>query len=174
MERFIGYEYQDVTTKNSMVSVYADGYGNFGWQVEETAAAGGRALDSVTLKFKRDRETPNKMELARLQKKFDACISDILSLESSKYMLASAAAYLVGIIGTAFMAASVFFITGGMVLQCALLAVPALVGWLLPYFLYEGIVKKKTEHAAPFIRERYDEIYGICKKGRRLCFQEAN
>lgn len=174
MERFIGYEYQDVTTKNSMVSVYADGYRNFGWQVEKMAAAGGRALDSVTLKFKRDRKTPNKMEMARLQRKFDACISDILSLESSKYALASAAAYLVGLVGTAFMTASVFFMTGGMVLQCVLLAVPALVGWLLPYFLYERIVKKKTEAAAPLIQEKYDEIYGICQKGNRLCFQAAN
>ena len=34
---FIGYEYQDVTVKRSMASMYADSYQNFGWELDGTA-----------------------------------------------------------------------------------------------------------------------------------------
>ena len=104
---FIGYEYQEVSVKRSMASVYADGYSNFGWQIDGTTEQPGK-MGSISMKFKRDRKIRNKAELTRLQRNFDSCVSEILTLESSKYIMASVAAYAVGIIGTAFMAGSVF------------------------------------------------------------------
>lgn len=78
---FIGYEYQDVTVKRSMASLYADSYQNFGWELDGTTEPVGK-LDSVTMKFKRDRKLRNKAELTRLQRNFDACITETLSLEA--------------------------------------------------------------------------------------------
>lgn len=104
---FIGYEYQEVSVKRSMVSVYADGYSNFGWQIDGTAEQPGK-MDSISMKFKRDRKIRNKAELTRLQRNFDSCVSEILTLESSKYIMASVAAYAVGIIGTALWQAPCF------------------------------------------------------------------
>lgn len=166
-KNFIGYEYHDVTVKRSMVSVYTDGYENFGWQLEGTEYAMG-TVDSVILKFKRDRKIRNKTELTRLQRNFDACVGGIVALENSKMVKASIVAYAVGIIGTAFMAGSVFTVTSGLIPLCIILAVPAFAGWILPYFLFKSIVKKKTAEVNPLIDQKYDEIYTICEKANSL------
>lgn len=164
---FVGYEYQEIAVKNGMTSIYADGYENFGWKLEDSSFVFGK-LDSVTMKFKRDRKIRNKPELTRLQRQFDAIASDIVSLEASKRMKASIVAYLVGIIGTAFMAGSVFSITSGLILPCILLAIPAFIGWLLPYFLYRSIEKKRIASVTPLIDSKYDELYTVCEKANNL------
>lgn len=170
---FVGYEYQDISVKRSMAAVYADSYKNFGWQMEGTAERTGR-LDSVTLRFKRDRKIRNKAELTRLQRNFDACVSEISSLETSQYTRASVTAYTVGIAGTAFMAASVFAVTASMVLPCIILAVPAFAGWILPCFIYRRIVKKRTAQLAPLISKQYDELYAVCEKANSLLDHTQN
>ena len=78
---FVGYEYQEVAVKNGMTSVYADGYENFGWKLEKSDVALGKP-DSVIMKFKRDRKIRNKPELTRLQRQFDAIVSEIVSDKS--------------------------------------------------------------------------------------------
>lgn len=170
---FVGYEYHDVSVKRSMAAVYADGYENFGWQMAGTAESPGK-IDSISMKFKRDRKIRNKAELTRLQRNFDACVSEILSLESSKYVKASVAAYAVGIAGTAFMAGSVFSITAGMLIPCIVLAIPAFTGWVLPYFLYRGIMKKKAAQITPLIDQKYDELYTVCEKANGLLDNAKN
>ena len=164
---FIGYEYQEISVKNEMSSVCADGYANFGWKLEDSSFALGRP-DSVVMKFKRNRKIRNKTELTRLQRQFDSIVSDIISLESSKRLKASIIAYTVGIVGTAFMAGSVFSVTAGLILPCIILAIPAFVGWILPYFLYRSIEKDKTASVAPLIESKYDELYTICEKANDL------
>lgn len=164
---FIGYEYHSINVKRSMASLYTDGYENFGWKLEcsEYPVA---AVVTVTLKFKRDRKICNKAELTRLQHNFDACVSEILRLEKSKFLKASAVAYGVGIVGTAFMAGSVFSVTSGLILPCIILAIPAFVGWALPYFLYRNITGRRTAEVAPLVEQKYDEIYSICEKASAL------
>lgn len=164
---FIGYEYTDITVKRSMAHLYTDSYGNFGWELEGTGEQIGK-VDSIAMKFKRDRKIPNKAELTRLQRNFDACVSEILSLESQKYIKASAIAYVIGVLGTAFMAGSVFAVTSGNVIPCIILAVPAFVGWVLPYFLYKKIVREKAAKITPLIEQKYDEIYTVCEKANAL------
>lgn len=164
---FIGYEYQEISVKNEMSSVCADGYANFGWKLEDSSFTLGKP-DSVVMKFKRNRKIRNKTELTRLQRQFDSIVSDIISLESSKRLKASIIAYTVGIVGTAFMAGSVFCVTAGLILPCIILAIPAFVGWILPYFLYRSIEKDKTASVAPLIDSKYDELYTICEKANDL------
>lgn len=164
---FVGYEYQEVAVKSGMSSVYADGYENFGWKLENSDFALGKP-DYVVMRFKRDRKIRNKPELTRLQRQFDSISSDIVSLESSKRVKASIAAYIVGIVGTAFMTGSVFSITSGMLIPCIILAIPAFIGWLLPYFLYRSIEKKKTVAVTPLIDSKYDELYTVCEKANGL------
>ncbi len=167
---FIGYEYQEVAVKSAISPIYADGYENFGWKLEDSYLSLGKP-DSVTMKFKRDRKIRNKPELTRLQHQFDAVASDIVSLEASKRVRASIAAYVVGIIGTAFMAGSVFSITSALLIPCIILAIPAFIGWLLPYFLYRSIERKKTASVTPLIDSKYDELYTICEKANGLLDQ---
>lgn len=167
---FVGYEYQDVTVKRSMASLYADGYENFGWKLEATAASPGKP-ESVTMKLKRNRKLPNKPELTRLQRQFDACASEIQSLEFSKYVKGSVVAYGVGLLGTALMAGSVFAVTAGSVIGCIVLAVPAFVGWVAPYLLYRSITAKTADAMNPLIDQKHDEIYDVCQKASLLLEQ---
>ena len=110
------------------------------------------------------------MELTRLQRHFEACAKEIEALEKSKTSVASIWAFIVGFIGTAFMAGSTFAVTHEppMILLCILLAVPGFIGWALPYFLYHHIVVKQTKKIQPMIEAKQDEIYDICEKGHSL------
>ncbi|EMS73378.1 hypothetical protein [Ruminiclostridium cellobioparum] len=164
---FVGYEYKDVTVKRNMETVYADGYTNFGWTLESTSTSI-QSAGTVTLKFKRDRGIRTKAELTRLQRQFDSCISEIQRLEFSKILQASAVAYVVGVIGTAFMAGSVFANLAGMIPLSVLLAIPGFSGWIIPYLCYRSISTKKSEEVTPLIDKKYDEIYEVCEKANSM------
>ncbi len=164
---FVGYEYKDVTVKRNLESVYADGYTNFGWTLEGTSVPI-QSIGSVTMKFKRDRKIRNKAELSRLQRQFDACVAEIENLEFSKVVGASTVAYVIGVVGTAFMAGSVFSHIAGMLPLSIILAIPGFAGWIIPYFSFVNIRRKKTEQVAPLIDQKYDEIYDVCEKANGL------
>lgn len=167
---FIGYEYQDVTVKRSMVSMLVDAYENFGWELEGAVETleNLTSIDKVILKFKRDRKIRNKAELTRLQRNFDACLEDVNKLENSKMIAPATIAYGTGIIGTAFGIGAVFCGIAAHIVPCVILAIPATVGFVLPYFLYNKFLKKKTKEITPKIDEKYDEIYTICEKANGL------
>ncbi|ASA23455.1 hypothetical protein [Paenibacillus donghaensis] len=166
-DNFVGYEYKDVTVKRKMESVYIDGYNNFGWSLEGTSAPI-QNVGPITMKFKRDRKIRNKVELTRLQRQFDATVAEIETLENSKVIGASTVAYIVGVLGTAFMAGSVFAITDDRLALCILLAIPGFIGWIIPYLLFCNISKKKTNKVAPLIDQKNDEVYEICEKANAL------
>ncbi|SFE23426.1 hypothetical protein SAMN04487969_101810 [Paenibacillus algorifonticola] len=166
-KNFVGYEYKDVTVKHDSKSVYADGYTHFGWTLEGTSNSF-QNVGSVSMKFKRNRKIRNKAELTRLQRQFEACVTEIETLERSKIMAASVAAYVIGIVGTAFMAGSVFAYLSNMLSLSVILAIPGFAGWIIPYFCFRGILKKKTDKVAPFIDKKYDEIYEVCEKANGL------
>lgn len=165
--KYIGFEYKNITVKRSMESVYTDGYQNFGWSLEGTSTPI-QSVGSVTLNFKRDRKLRNKAELTRLQRQFDSCVTEIQRLEFSKLLRASAVAYTTGLIGTAFMAGSVFAVLADRIPLMILLAVPAFAGWILPYFFYCILLRRKTEQVEPLIDKKYDEIYEVCEKANNL------
>ena len=164
---FTGYEYRDITVKKAMQSVYTDSFGSFGWVADGIGEAVGK-MDSVVMKFKRDRKIRNKSELTRLQRQFEACTEEIVSLERSKVTRASAIAYAVGVIGCAFMAGSVFAVTAGDIPLCVVLAVPGFAGWIAPYLIFRGISGKRTKIVAPLIDQKYDELYSVCERANAL------
>lgn len=164
---FTGYEYRDITVKKTMQSVYADSFGSFGWIVDGISEAIGK-VDSDVMKFKRDRKIRNKAELTRLQRQFEACTAEIVSLEKSKYIKASAIAYSVGVLGTAFMAGSVFAVTARNIPLCVILAIPGFLGWILPYWIFRSVRGKKTEEITPRIDQKYEELYAVCEKASAL------
>ena len=174
---FIGYEYKEIITDMDRVSFLLDGYENFGWKQDENYLNGGEDVyvpyqSKVVLRLKRNRKIINKMELTRLQRNFEACVKEIEKMEKSKTSMATVYALVIGVLGTAFMAGSVFAITAEPphVLLCILFAIPAFMGWILPRFLYKKVVRQQTEKLAPLIEEKYDEIYELCEKGNRLLY----
>lgn len=163
----VGCEHSEVTISQSMESVYVDGYQNFGWELEGSAVPVG-GVYSVILKFKRDHTHRRTPELTRLQRQFDSCVSEIVAMERSKGIGASAVAYIIGVLGTACMAGAVFSYLGGLIPLMILLAIPGLAGWVIPYFCYIAIRKKKSDQLDPLIDKKYDEIYAVCEKANRI------
>ena len=177
---FVGYEYKEILTDREKASMYLDGYMNFGWEADENTQSYGtktminipsyKSGNKAIVKLKRDRKILNKTELTRLQRHFDACMKDIEVMESSKTQNATIWALIIGFIGTAFMTGSVFAVvaTPPMIPLCVILAIPAFIGWILPYFIYKKVLQKQSEKVAPLIEQKYDEIYEICEKGNKL------
>ena len=168
-EEFMSFEYKELNVKEDQASFYLDCYENFGWQQDEKflpQSNGGW----MCLKLKRNRKIVNKAELTRLQRHFEANMEEIAALENSKTTLPMILALSVGIIGTAFMAGSVFAVVAEppIIWLCILLAIPAFAGWIFPYFIYKKAYTKKTKQVTPYIEAKYEEIYGLCEKGHSL------
>jgi hypothetical protein len=156
-KNFVGYEYKEVSTSRGLEGVYADGYPNFGWELE-----GG---NYGRLKFKRDRKIRNKAELSRLQREFETKIYEIKNLERTKSNGAQAVSLTVGLIGTALLAGATFaYIYANMIPLMIVLAVPGFIGWGVSYMLYNKLKAKKSAATEPLIDRKYDEIYEVCAK----------
>jgi len=166
---YIGYDYKTVIADSDKASMYLDAYENFGWIPDDSVIVK-QFIGVVTLKLKRDRKILNKAELTRLQQHFEACMDDIAALEKTKIMKATMYSITVGLIGTAFLAGSVFAVTHvpPMILLCVLLGIPGLIGWALPYKLFMIFAKKRIAEITPLIDQKYDEIHEICAKGNAL------
>ena len=166
---YIGYDYKSVEVDSDKTSMFLDIYENFGW-IQDGATPEKQFGSTVTLKLKRDRKVMNKAELTRLQQHYEACADEITVLEKSRTQKATIFSISIGIIGTAFLAGSVFAVTNEppLVLLCVLLGIPGLIGWALPYRLFKLYTKKRTEEITPLIEQKYDEIHEICEKGNAL------
>lgn len=166
---FVSYEYKEISVDRERASKYLDGYMNFGWVCDENIQPS-IIMGKVMLKLKRDRKILNKMELTRLQRHFEACMNEIDVMEKSKASDATIWALVIGIISTAFMVGSIVVVTHQLpiIWLYIVLAIPAFIGWILPYFVYNSRVRKRTAHVSPQIEQKYDEIYEICEKGNKL------
>lgn len=167
---FIGYEYKKILVDKERLSMYLNCYENFGWVADENIVNGNEHSRQMTVQMKRDRKLVNRIELTRLQQHFEACANEIEMLEKSKMSMATIGTLIVGIIGTAFMAGSTFAVTHEppIIWLCIILAVPGLVGWILPYFLYHFIYQKRTKKVQHLIEVKQEELYKICEKGHSL------
>lgn len=168
-KNYIGYEYKELTVNHSMESFYVDGYANFGWQLDDISGMR-PGMNTVSIKFKRDRKILNKAELTRLQRQFDACTNEIAALERSKTGNATMAALVIGLVGCGFLALSVFAITAAVpnIFLCVLFGLPGIVCWVLPYFVYQKMHRKRIQTVEPLIDAKYDEIYEVCEKANTL------
>lgn len=172
---FVGYEYREVIADYKEAELLMDSYENFGWEIissTESMQRQGRSpyQRKIAFKMRRNRKIINKMELTRLQRHFEACVNEIKELERAKTSRATAASLSVGMIGTAFMACSVFAVVAKppYILLTILFAIPGFIGWILPYFIYKKVEAKETKKMALLIEKKYDEIYEICEKGNKL------
>lgn len=175
---YIGYEYRAITVPREHTSLCLDSYPCFGWEpdpnretdTDSSPRGTPRMQETVVLHFRRPRTISNKAELTRLQRNFDSCIAELKALERDKTMLATIVSLAAGILGTAFMAGATFAVVAEppIIWLTILLAVPGFLGWIVPYFLYRILVRKRTAEVEPLIGQKYDEIHSICEKGSHL------
>jgi hypothetical protein len=173
-EGFVAYEYKNITAAHELESICLYGFPNFGWEPEGSIPFfSPKGTAAVMLKFKRNRNMKNKGELTRLERQFENGIREIEILEKSKTTAAAITAFTVGIIGTAFMAGSVFAYLAGMPPLMVVLAIPGFLGWLLPYFCYTKIKAKRIQNVSPLIEKQYDAVYDVCEKAHSLLSRQA-
>lgn len=175
---YTGYEYREITVPREHTSLCLDSYPCFGWEPDPNRQADTgcspkkvpETQETVTLYFRRSRNISNKAELTRLQRNFDSCIAELKTLKRDKTMLGTIVSLVVGILGTAFMAGATFAVVAEppIIWLTILLAIPGFLGWIIPYFLYRVLVRKRTAEIEPLIEQKYDEINSICEKGAHL------
>ncbi|MBS7577599.1 MULTISPECIES: hypothetical protein [unclassified Enterococcus] len=166
---YIFYDYKEITVDNNQVSLYLDGYENFGWEIDQNVPFD-KKNSETTLRLKRNRKIINKVELTRLQRNFESNLEEIQKLEKSKNSLATSIALFIAVLGTAFMAGSVFAVTHQppIIWLSILLAIPGFIGWISPYFIYKIIYTNKAKKIQSYIDEKYENIYRLCEKGYSL------
>lgn len=164
---FVSCDYKEVDAERAHLSQFLDAYACFGWQIDrEPVEVGGHMRCSL----RRDRHILNKVELTRLERQFEACMDAIRALEASIHSRATMASLVVALLGTAFMAGSVFAVTAQppIIWLCVVLAIPGFIGWGGSYFVYKRVYRMRSRLVEPLIDGKRDEIEETCKKGLRL------
>ena len=166
---FESYDYLNISVEERLCSQYMDGYGSFGWKIDEnlsTQKGGGK----VQLHFKRVRNILNKTELIRLQRHFEACMAEIASLEASKFSVPTMVSLTSGLLGCVFMAGSVFAVTAEkpVLWLMVLLAIPGFGLWAGSYFGYKIAKARRAAQVMPLIEEKYNEANEVCAKAQQL------
>ncbi len=176
---FVAYEYLSLNVKADKEPLYIDCYENFGWELVNNTALVDREdyyLNSsvngnrlVNLKFKRDRKIKNKIKLMSLQRKMEAALEEIGRLERQPEISAVIWALSIGLVGTAFMAGSVFAIiaTKPLYVLCVILGIIGFIGWGLGFYMYNKVKKEKRSENTSLIEEQYNILYDCCEEGKK-------
>lgn len=162
--KFVMNEYLEVHVNKELLQLCSDCYPTLGWKIFNTSTG----INSVTLKLRRNRKIKNRAELCDFQRRCEDAFIAIEKLENSKMMKPMAISLGVGILGTVFMAGSVFAYLEFKIQLSTILAITAIIGWWLPYLLYKKYLKESTEKIRPMIDKNYDQIYEVCEKASKL------
>ena len=119
---FVAYEYLSINVKSEKEPLYIDCYENYGWVLINNNATlledGDYYINNsyvnnrlVNLKFKRDRKIKNKAKLQSLQRKMESSLKEMERLEKKPNTKGIIVSLSIGLIGTIFLAISVFAIT---------------------------------------------------------------
>lgn len=178
---FIAYEYLSLNVKAEKEPLYIDCYENFGWiLINNTALVDKEDYylnhynipDNrvVNIKLKRDRKIKNKAQLLSLQRKLEIALKEIEKLEKAPSTTGMIWAIMIGMIGTVFLAISVFAITATNPLYIlgTIFGIIGIVGWILPYFIYKEIKDKHEKENVTLIEEQYNTIYDSCSQAKKL------
>jgi hypothetical protein len=165
--RFVAYEYMTVDADPTQESLFKDAYRSFGWTIENVERPRWPGAP-VTLHLKRDRAVPNKTTLAKAQRQFTTTIETIDHLQRSKTNKASIVAFTTGILGSAALAGSVAFYLSSTWVPFVLLGAVGLVGWALPYFLYNKTRASTAAVVNQEIDRQFDQLYAICEQASAL------
>lgn len=181
---FIAYEYLSLTVDSEKEPLYIDCYENFGWLLINNSAlvekedyfinnVPSNYHKKINIKFKRDRKIKNKAQLLSLQRKLESSLKEIERLEKEPYSKAFILALTIGIIGTIFLAVSVFSITAAtpLYVPCVISGVIGIVLWIMPYFIYKNKYRAKEQENISLIDEQYNNIYNICEQAKNLTNQ---
>ena len=153
-KQFIGYEYQERVVEKKYEPVYLDAYPNFGWVIDQHHKST-QNPNNIMLHMKRNRDLVNRIEIKRLENKFQATMNEIIKIEKRNQLIPTIQACLVGLFGTALIVGA-FFIHN----------VSSL------YLIYKTQFEKRTHHNQDSVESKYDAIYDLTKRAHQLCYMD--
>ncbi|MDO4622032.1 MAG: hypothetical protein Q4B22_03685 [Eubacteriales bacterium] len=164
-KNYVQYDYLEIPVSSDKLSMLLDGYESFGWKEDVRLTE-----KNQKILLRRPRHIMNKAELTRLQRNFEACIDEIQRMEKARELNAVLAAIATGLSGCAFLAGAVFAFLGDppLIWLMILLAIPGFACWMFPFRVKRMVLDRETNRLIPLIEGKYDEIYTILNKGKRL------
>lgn len=181
IKEFVAYEYLSFDVKSELEPLYIDCYQNFGWLPISSPSFTDKEdyyLNHydihndrvVTIRFKRDRRIKNKAKLLLLQKKVELTLKEIEKLEERQKSVGVVWALGIGLIGTFFlvMAVLVIIAENPLYIVGTLYGIIGIVGWILPYFVYQKVKLKKEKESVLLLEELYNTVYDSCEQARNL------
>lgn len=164
---FMAYEYTTIRAPRDMESIYTDSYRNFGW-LTDSVEAGLPGATTVTLKLKRDRRLKNRPMVLELQHQSEVALGTIAALERSRSTAAVGTSVGIGIVGSGFLAGSVFSLQADLIVLSILLGAIGLFGWLAGYLAHGRVQARRTARVAPLIEQQYDVVYQSGEQANHL------
>ena len=164
---YVAYEYSTVQVPRSMEPVYKDIFRSFGWKYEDYSPNVSNPRN-VNLKFKRNRRINNRPVVMELQRKCQSALENINHLERSKNVAAFTVAMIIGVIGCAFLAGSVFAAVAEAWVLCFVLGIPGLLVCLVGYLAHSRIYSRKSESTAPLIDREYEVVYATSEQANAI------
>lgn len=165
---YVAYDYLNVRAERELEPLYKDTYRSFGWTIEGYGASS-PGTGTLTLKLKRDRRIKSRPLVTELQRKAEGALSEIASLERSKSTNPLVLALTIGIVGSAFLAGSVFAITESDHWGLSIpLGAIGLLAWLAGFLSYGRVRARKTAQLTPVIDRQYDIVYETAEHAAQL------
>jgi len=185
---FVAYEYKKIMVKRDSVSVFTDCLSNFGWilideyeygyQPEVTSYTPVHTverhtndLETVVLKFKRDRHIRNKLEVSKLERKCETALSSAGSLERKNNAYKMGITLGVGILGAVFLAIAVFNFISANVIIGVFLTILGIAGLGIGYLANRKVEQKRSEQTEPMIQQQLEIAYEACEQAHALLAQ---
>ena len=164
---FVAYEYTNVDIPREKAPLYADIYRSLGWtddgHHDGTASAG-----HVTLTLKRNRDLAHRDVLHQLQKSMEQALHAIERLEASEHTRPTAGAMTVGLLGSVFMAGSVFSLLDDLTLLSIVLGVVGIGLWCVAYPTFRVLRSGRRAAVRAQLDREYDLIYDHAAKAHQL------
>lgn len=160
-------QYRAIRVPRDREALYRDIYADFGWSVTASPPASPWRRE-LMVQFSRPRRLAESSELTILQRSADQSLRRILSLERSSARVASLTAYAVGLVGTVFMAVSVFALLGDETMLSVVLGVVGIVWWVAPHVLYRGLLASRRSASAPRIDAEFGALFACAERAVRI------
>jgi len=161
----VTYEYIDVLVRPEQQAWYQDIFQSFGWVAQRLPQPHG---GTVNLRFRRDREWGNRPLLVELQRRSEQALAAIETLERSRTITATLAAWGVGVVGAMFFAASILGLAGLPTWLLLLLGVNGLLVLGLACLVHTRATGKRTAEVVAEIERRKDAIRAYCHEAAQL------
>lgn len=166
-DEVVVYEHTGLRVPRHLETVYRDTAPQFGWDIDAVETGAGISGHS-TLRLKRDRRLRNRPMTLELERANRSALTAIDALERSRTSIPRTIAITIGIIGSAFLAGSIFLLEGDFLVASIALGTIGLLGWLAGWFSFNKSKSARAPKVDAAIDRQYDIVYDTAQRAAAL------